>query len=621
MSGLGLRRVGASLRGWEKQMLAYSPSVIAVLATALLCSSCAVGPDFVHPATPEVTRYTKEHFETRTSSTDVKFGQSQRFVNGRDIPAEWWRMFRSPALNSLVEKSLVANPNLQSTIAALRASKENVYAQQGKYFPVVQANFNPTRQQTPGPIAPVLNSSANPFNLYTAQLTVSYTFDIWGQNRRAVEALQATADSQRFQIEAAYLALTSNIVVAAVQEASLRGQIEATNRIIDANSKMLDILRKQFTEGYANRSDVAAQEAALAQVRATLPPLRKALAQQRDLLAALAGRYPSQEPKETFRLADLRLPTDLPVSVPGQLVEQRPDVRLAEELLHTASAQVGVAIANMLPSLTITGSRGYSASDIASLFSGPSIFWTVAGNATQPVFDGFNLLHTERATVALYEAAAWNYRTTVIGAFQNVADSLRAIQNDSDAVKASSDFEKAAKISLDLAQQQMQTGNANVLLLLNAQVTYEQAVIQLVQAQAARVSDTAALYQALGGGWWNRIEPPAPEQKLDVATGQFIPVPEDTNWLSTVLGGARWWTSEAPAPEQHTEVAKAQSGPQSGSQTAAAAKPGLQTAAKSAPPSTPPPADEGTWSMARLLRPFGVADNQAQGAAGEGTKP
>jgi NodT family efflux transporter outer membrane factor (OMF) lipoprotein len=320
-------------------------------------------------------------------------------------------------------------------------------------------------------------------------------------------------------------------VLAAIQEASLRAQIEATESIITANSKMLDILHNQFNQGYANRSDVAAQEAALAQVEATLPPLRKALAIQRDLISALAGVLPSQEPRETFRLAEMRMPTDLPVSLPAQLIRQRPDVRSAEEQLHSASASIGVAVANMLPSLTLSAGRGYTSTDLGSLFAGPSIFWTVAGSATQPLFDGFNLLHLERAAVAAYEEAAWNYRSTVVTAFQNVADSLRAIQNDADALKAARDFEKASKISLDLAQQQMQTGNANILLLLNAQVTYESAVIQMVQAQASRVSDTAALYQALGGGWWNRIQPPAPEQKLDVATGQSQPVPEHPDWL------------------------------------------------------------------------------------------
>ena len=198
---------------------------------------------------------------------------------------------------------------------------------------------------------------------------MSYTFDVWGQNRRTVELLQAQADSQRFQVEAAYLTLTSNVVVAAIQEASLRAQIDATNELIDINSKMLKIMRRQFKDGYSNRSDVAAQEAALAQVKATLPPLRKALAQQRDLLSALAGRFPSQEPMETFRLAALQLPTDLPLSLPSQLVEQRPDVRSAEEQLHSASAQVGVAIANMLPTLTISPNRGYTATQLAGLIT------------------------------------------------------------------------------------------------------------------------------------------------------------------------------------------------------------------------------------------------------------
>jgi NodT family efflux transporter outer membrane factor (OMF) lipoprotein len=515
--------------------VAYIPSAIAVLVAVTMLSGCAVGPDFKQPTAPEVGRYTREPLASRTSSTDIKFGQSQHFVDGRDIPADWWRVFHSRALNALVGKSLVANPNLQSAMAALRATKENVYAQQGKYFPLVQANFNPTRAQTPASLASPLLSGENVYNLITAQVMVSYTFDTWGLNRRTVESLQGLSDSQRFQVEAAYLTLTSNVVLAAIQEASLRAQIDATNSIIEANSKMLDILHNQFSQGYANRSDVAAQEAALAQVQATLPPLRKALAIQRDLISALAGRFPSEEPRETFRLAELRVPTDLPVSLPAQLVQQRPDVRSAEEQLHAASANIGVAVANMLPSLTLTAGRGYTSTDLASLFTGPGIFWNVAGNATQTVFDGFNLLHTERASAALYEQAAWNYRTTVIGAFQNVADSLRAIQNDADALKAARDFEKAAKISLDLAQQQMQTGNANVLLLLNAQVTYENAVIQVVTAQANRVSDTAALYQALGGGWWNRVQPPAPEQKLDVATGQSKAVTDNGNWIADWL--------------------------------------------------------------------------------------
>jgi NodT family efflux transporter outer membrane factor (OMF) lipoprotein len=484
----------------------------AALGVAVLASSCAVGPDFQQPPPPEVTRYTREPLAPRTAATpDVRGGQAQHFINGRDIPAEWWQLFRSSQLNSLVKKALLANPNLQIAQASLRQAQEMLQAQKGAFFPTAQANFNPLREQLASSIAPTLSNNSSLFNLYTAQVLVTYTLDVWGQNRRNVESLQAQADNQRFLVEAAYLTLTSNVVVAAITEASLRGQIEATNKLIDINSKMLGLLRQQFNEGYSNRSDVAAQEAALAQVKATLPPLRKALAQQRDLLAALAGRFPSQEPMETFKLTGLTLPTELPVSLPFELVQQRPDIRSSQELLRSASAQVGVAIANMLPNLTVSPTLGYQASQIAGLITPSNLFWTLAGNATHTVFDGFTLFHTERASEAALDGAVATYRNTVLTAFQNVADSLRALQNDADALKAATEFERAAKISLDLATQQMQSGNANIFLLLNAQQVYQQAVIGLVVAQANRLSDTAALFQALGGGWWNRADVPSAE--------------------------------------------------------------------------------------------------------------
>lgn len=497
--------------------------IAGALAATLLLAGCAVGPDFTPPAPPQFSRYTEGPQPSRTSSADTRNGTAQVFVRGRDIPGEWWRVFHSPALSRVVKQALEANPGLQAAVAALRVADENRQAQLGKFFPQVQANFNATRQQTPASLAPVPASGATVFNLYTAQVLVSYTLDVWGQNRRAVENLQALEDVQRFQVEAAYLTLTSNVVVAAIQEASLRGQIEATNRLIEINSKMLETLRNQFDKGYASRSDVAVQEAALAQARATLPPLRKQLAQQRDLIAALTGQPPSAGPRETFTLASLHLPTDLPLSLPSQLVEQRPDVRGAEEQLHAAGALVGVSIANMLPNLTLSGTGGYQSTQLASLLSPENLFFTLAGNATQTVFDGFTLLHQKRAAEAAFNEAAWQYRATVITAFQNVADSLRALQNDADALKAARDFERAAGISLNLSQQQLQSGNANILLLLNAQQTSAQAALGVVQAQANRLADTVALYQALGGGWWNR--PALPELKLDVATGQAEPVP------------------------------------------------------------------------------------------------
>jgi NodT family efflux transporter outer membrane factor (OMF) lipoprotein len=505
-------------------------------AFAISLTGCAVGPDFVHPAAPEVDRYTKEPLAQHTSSSDAPGGQPQRFSSGRDIPQEWWSLFKSPRLNALMAQALQNNPNLQSAIATLRANKEAVYAQEGKFFPQVQYNFNPTRAQTAAVISPVPSSGANIYNLYTNQVIVGYTFDVWGLNRRTVESLQALADTQRFQVEAAHLTLTANITVAAINEASLRGQIDATNQLISINTKMLGILKRQFNTGFANRNDLALQEAALAQIMATLPPLRKALQQNRDQISALAGVYTSQEPRETFKLDDLKLPLDLPISLPSQLIEQRPDIRAAQEQLHSASAEVGVATANMLPSFTISANAGYMNTVLTGLLSPANAFWTVAGNATQTVFDGGTLLHTLWGAQATYDAAAWSYKSTVVGAVQNVTDSLRAIQNDADALKAAQASERAAKISFDLAQQQMQTGNANILILLTSQQTYLQSVIQVVQARAARLSDTAALFQALGGGWWNRAEPPA-EKILDVSTGQSMPLAENSgdNAITTAL--------------------------------------------------------------------------------------
>lgn len=485
---------------------ARTSAVAATLILILLVSGCAVGPDFKPAARPDVVSYTKEPLPNRTGSANVANGQAQRFAKDLDIPAEWWTLFRSRKLNALIERSLKANPSLEASLAALREAQENVRAQEGKFFPLVQGNFNPVRQQTPNVLASPLASGATVFNVVTTQVVVSYTLDVWGQNRRAVEALQAQEDSQRFQLEAAHLTLVSNLALATIQEASLREQIAATHELININTKMLDILRRQLAAGYANRIDVAAQEAQLAQMVATLPPLQKQLSQQRDLISALAGRYPSEEPAEIFMLSEFRLPQDLPVSLPSKLVEQRPDVRTAEALMHSASAQIGVAVANMLPNFTVNGNAGYTATALANLgnyFSPTNEFFTLAGNATQPIFDGFTLLHQKRAAEAAFDQAAAQYRATVIGSLQNVADTLHALQSDANSLKAAADFQSAAKISFDLVRQQFNSGYANVLLLLNSEQAYLQARIAVIQARANRLSDTVALFQALGGGWWN----------------------------------------------------------------------------------------------------------------------
>ncbi|MDA8230464.1 MAG: efflux transporter outer membrane subunit [Magnetospirillum sp.] len=468
-------------------------------------AGCAVGPDFERPAAPKAKGYTAESQSAPTAAADVAGGKAQRFVEGKDIPAEWWTLFHSQALNTLIEQALKANPGIEAAQAALRMARENVYAQEGAYFPAVSAGAGASREKdATGTLTPVTNSGSPIYNLYTGQVAVSYTPDVFGGNRRQVESLAAQEESQRFQLEATRLTLSSNVAAAAVQEASLRGQIAATEKIVAIETELLDVLRRQYALGQIAGADVVAQEAALAQAEQTLPPLRKQLALQRDALAALCGRLPSDEPSQHFELASLQLPQDLPLSLPSKLVEQRPDVRAAEANLHSASAQIGVAIANRLPNIALTADIGTTASEIGQTFFPGNGFWGIAAGLTQPVFQGGTLLHRQRAAEAAFDQAAAQYRGAVIAAFQNVADTLRALRSDADTLKAALATQRAASESLDIARRQLELGQVGYLSVLNAQQTELQAEIALVQAQAGRFADTTALFQALGGGWWNR---------------------------------------------------------------------------------------------------------------------
>jgi NodT family efflux transporter outer membrane factor (OMF) lipoprotein len=494
--------------------------LLAILVAALAIG-CTVGPDFEHPAAPDVEGYTPEPRARQTSSADVAGGGAQHFVQGLDIPGQWWTLFRSSSLNALIDEALKANPTLEAAQAALRQAWENVYAEQGALFPTVAANFSPSRNKTAtGALSPA-SASGNPYySLHTGQLTVSYMADVFGGIRRQVESLQAQAAFQRFQVEAAYLTLTSNVVAAAVQEAALRGQIAATEEIIRIETAALGILHRQYDLGQVAGADVATVEATLAQAQATLPPLQKQLALQRDLLTALIGRFPSQEPAAKFELASLQLPEELPVTLPSKLVEQRPDIRSAEAQLHSASAEIGVAVANQLPQFTLSANTGTASNAISQFIMLPgTVFWSVAGNVAQTIFDAGTLLHKKRAAEAAFDQAAAQYRSTVIAAFQNVADALRALQSDAETLKAAVGAEHAAAKSLEITRRQLQLGAIHYLALLTVEMTYQQALLALVQARAARYADTAALFQALGGGWWNRDDI-APEKKWDI---QFVP--------------------------------------------------------------------------------------------------
>ena len=477
-------------------------------AALLLTTGCVVGPRFKRPAPPDVGGYTPAPIQTTSSTPNVAGGEAQHLVDARDIPGEWWTLFHSKPLNDLIERSLKANPDLKAAQAALLVARENVLAQRGAYYPSVSGSFSATRAKTSSDLSPVPNSSALYYSLFTPQVSVSFVPDVFGLNRRTVESLKAQEEQTRFALAATHITLSSNIAAGAIQEASLRGQIDATRELIAINTNMLQILRNQYAKGYVSELDVAAQESQLAQVAATLPPLLKQLAQQRDLLAVLAGGFPNQDLTEKFELSSLQLPQELPVSLPSQLVEQRPDVRQAEENLHSASAQIGIARANRLPNFALTGDVGSMAVAASNIFAAGTGFRDIGASVTQPIFQGGTLLHRERAARAAYTQAAELYRSTVLTAFQNVADTLNALQQDADALKAAAAARDAASVTLDLTKKQLESGYANYLALLSAEQAYQQALINLVQAQSNRYADTAALFQALGGGWWNRTDIP-----------------------------------------------------------------------------------------------------------------
>jgi NodT family efflux transporter outer membrane factor (OMF) lipoprotein len=471
---------------------------LAGLIAAALCS-CAVGPNFKPPEAPKVAGYSAEALPAQ-QGTDA-----QTYVSGQDIPGQWWTLFHSPALDELIQQSLQSNPTLQAAQASLRQANETTAAQRGSFFPQVQGEYDFSRNRDPtGTLQPALNSGVPVYNLHTAQVSVSYAFDLFGLNRRQVESLQAQADAQRYQLEAAYLTLTSNVVNAAIQEASLRAQIAATTQMVNSGRESGSILRHQFGLGSVAETDVMAVESSVANLEATLPPLQKQLAQERHLLTALAGRFPDDEPAQKFELSDLTLPLEIPLSVPSALVRQRPDVLQAEAELHSASAQVGVATANLFPQISLTATAGGTSTLFRQLFQNGNRFWSAGDSLSQTLFQGGTLIHQRRAAVAALDAAGAQYQAVVLAAFQNVADALTALQVDADAVTANERAERAAGDTLKAIRHNVELGLTSYLGLLNAQQAYSQAVLNLAQARANRYSDTAALLQALGGGWWNR---------------------------------------------------------------------------------------------------------------------
>ncbi len=490
-----------------------------------MLAACAVGPDFRKPDAPASAAYTVKPLPDKTSSADVSFGQAQSFSSAGQIPKDWWTLFQSPQLNALIERAFKANPDIEAASASLHAAEQNVIAQQGFFYPTVGVSYSPSRNKLAGnmggnspglqnngtliqtysnPSGPVYNGPAY-YNFHVAQINVGYVPDVFGMQRRRVESAKAEADAQAMQLKAAYITLASNLVAAAFEEASLRAQISAVKRVVALNRENLDIMRQQLAAGFLSEIDVASGEAALAQAEQSLPPLNRQLEQTRDLIRALSGNPQDQDVPETFELSDLHLPQDLPLSLPSKLVEQRPDVRIAEAQLHDASAQYGVAIANRLPQFSVTAEMGGMATSPDWMFRAGGGFFSLIGNVAQTIFDGGTLRAQSKAAEQVLLQAGAQYRSTVIAALQNMADSLHAIEQDANTLKAAASSCQAAKKLLDLTQSQYRLGYVSYQSLLIAEQNYQLSTISLIQAQVSRLGDTALLYQALGGGWWNAV--------------------------------------------------------------------------------------------------------------------
>jgi len=474
-------------------------------AAPLILSGCAVGINFQAPTAPAVAQYTPAPLPPATVQAA---GVAQKFDPGAKISGEWWTLFHAPELNSLIDTALKHNPTLEASRQTLIEAEETVRAEEGSFLPTLSGSFQTERTQistanlagTGAPAGAVIA----PYSLYNATLSVSYGVDVWGGLRREVESLAAQADYEHYELEAAYLTLTANIVTAAVTEASLNAQVDATNTIIASEQKQLAILNNQVSLGGAPMANVLSEQATLSSAEASLPPLQAQLAEERNQLADYVGAFPANFHEADFTLSALSLPPEVPVSLPSALLAQRPDIAAAAAQLHEAAANVGVATANMLPQITLSADIGHDALTTATLFTPQTLLWSLVAGVTQPIFEGGALNAKRKAALAAFRAAGAEYQSTVLAAFQNVADALQVLQFDAETLDAAQTAAAAAGKSLAVIQDQVQLGGQPFTAELSAQTTYQNALIAEVKAQAARLADTAALFQALGGGWWNR---------------------------------------------------------------------------------------------------------------------
>jgi len=481
------------------------------VALAVLTAGCALGPDFASPAAPDAARFTALPLPERTASSAAPNGEAQAFLAGRPLPDRWWTLFGSPKLDALVEQALAASPTVTSAQAALRVAQETFRVQRATLFPSFDATFDASRQKIDTGSFGNPGGGAAIYNLYNASVRVNYGLDIWGGTRRGIEAQRAATEYQRYQLEATYQTLIANVITTAVRAAEQRLLLLGQEQVIATQESLLKVTRARFESGAIARSELLALESALATERSKLPGYKLGLTQAQNQLAVYLGKLPSEQPPIEVDLYELKLPQALPLSLPSELVRQRPDIRAAEATMHQASANLGVATANLLPQIVLTGSIGTQSSVLDDLFKG-NIF-SIASSVTQPLLHAGELTAKRRAAIATYDQTAADYRDTVLNAFRNVADSLRALETDAEYQQAQFAAMSTSEQSLRLIESQYRLGAGSYLDVLTAQNQYTIARAGYIVAISSRLTDTAALFQALGGGWTTRD--PAADSPLD----------------------------------------------------------------------------------------------------------
>ncbi len=468
---------------------------------------CAVGPEFHAPAAPSTPTYTAAPQPVETASSTGPGGAAQHFVAAESVGGAWWQAFGSEALSRLVRQALDDSPTLARSRMKLEQAQQDYLAQAGaKQFPQLDAKVSATREQVdPAALGITGIPQPGPFTLYSASVNVSYSLDLFGANRRALEALMAQVDYQRYELEAARLSLAGNVVTTALRRASLARQIVLSEAIAEAQAQQLQISEGRYAAGGVARVDLLGQRTLLEQTRAGLPPLMKQLAQADHQLAVYVGRAPAELDRDadagsrsgTLDLDTLSLPTELPLTLPSALARQRPDIRAAEALLQQAGANVGVATANLYPQIVLSGSAGTQRTRVSDLLDMVNV-WSLGAALSQPLLHGGELRARERSAEAAYEAALASYRQAVLQGLQEVADVLRALQQDADELHTREEAGRAAREGAAIASRRYAAGGISQLALLDTQRQELQTTLDRVKVQAQRYADTAALYQALG---------------------------------------------------------------------------------------------------------------------------